>query len=64
MLRVSEPDVSYRDAAARYEALLVDGDTSFRAVTIEEVVGAAIAHGGATMDDFRRRYPWWTKPAS
>lgn len=51
-------NVSFRDAAARYKDLLVDGDTSFRALTIEDVVEAAFAHGGPTRGLFERRYLW------
>ncbi|ABL79458.1 MULTISPECIES: hypothetical protein [unclassified Nocardioides] len=52
---------SFRDAALAYTQLLVDGDTSFQAHTIDEVIDAAFAHGGATKDKFRRRYLWWVE---
>ena len=56
---IPEPQRQFpRDAALAYTQLLVDGDTSFQAHTIDEVIDAAFAHGGATKDKFRRRYLW------
>lgn len=51
-------NVSFRDAAHRYSALLRDGEDTFRVLSIEEVVEAAFAHGGPTKDQFSRRYLW------
>ncbi|MFD4323532.1 hypothetical protein ACFWQC_02790 [Nocardioides sp. NPDC058538] len=49
---------STRAAAAAYADLLVDGDTSFAALTLEETVDAAFAHGGPVKEAFVRRYLW------
>ena len=51
-------NVSFTAAAGSYLDLLVDGDTSFQAHTVEDVLDAAFAHGGTTQDNFRRRYLW------
>jgi PD-(D/E)XK nuclease superfamily len=52
-------NVSFRIASDAYAALLVDGDTSYQALTIDEVTQAAFAHGGPTKELFERRYLWW-----
>lgn len=51
-------NVSFADAARRYAEVLADGDASFKALTIEDMLGAAFAHGGPTGETFRRRYLW------
>lgn len=51
-------NVSFKSAAQSYTELLVDGDTSFQAFTIESVVEAAFAVGEPTQQDFKRRYLW------
>lgn len=51
-------NISFAEAAERYSTLLDDGSGSFQAFTMEEVVGAAFAHGGSTRDRFSRRYLW------
>ncbi len=51
-------NVSFADAARRYAEVLSEGDTSFQARTVEDVLDAAFAHGGPTKDAFRRRYLW------
>lgn len=51
-------NVSFRDAASRYADLL-DDDTTFKSFPLERVVGAAFAHGGASKENFLRRYLWW-----
>jgi hypothetical protein len=48
-------NVSYGIATAAYAAWLTDGDTSFQAVTIDEVVASAFEGGSATKDMFVRR---------
>lgn len=52
-------NVSYLDAVGRYARLLKPGGTSFEAFAIEDVLGAAFAHGGPTKQAFRERYLWW-----
>lgn len=54
-------NVSFADAASRYAELLVDGDDSFAAFTIEDVLDAAFAHGDSTKDAFDRRYLAWMR---
>lgn len=49
---------SFAKAAQRYASLLKPGGNSFAAHTIEEIVGAAFAHGGSTEQQFRDRYLW------
>lgn len=51
-------NVSFAQAAAAYADLLVEGDTSFSAFTLEETVDAAFAHGGPIKEAFVRRYLW------
>lgn len=51
-------NVSFSEAARRYAGLLVDGDASFLALTIEDVADAAFVDEGIG-GDFRRRYLWW-----
>ena len=51
-------NVSFTQAAAAYADLLVDGDTSFSALTLEKTVDAAFAHGGPVKEAFVRRYLW------
>lgn len=51
-------NVSYRDAAAAHNGLLVDSDDSFQAATLESVAGVAFAPGSETGQRFRRRYLW------
>ncbi|MGY0540926.1 PGN_0703 family putative restriction endonuclease [Nocardioides sp. YJ-D4] len=51
-------NVSFTQAAAAYADLLVDGDTSFSALTLEQTVDAAFAHGGPVKEAFVRRYLW------
>jgi hypothetical protein len=51
-------NVSFAQAAAAYADLLVDGDTSFSALTLEETADAAFAHGGPVKEAFVRRYLW------
>lgn len=51
-------NVSFAQAASAYADLLVDGDTSFSALTLEETVDAAFAHGGPVKEAFVRRYLW------
>ena len=53
-------NVSFRHAAQWYLSLL-DDTTTFRALTIEEVVDAAFAHGGPSKNAFVRRYLWWVQ---
>ena len=48
-------NVSFLDAAQRYLNLL-DDDTTFRALTIDDVVAAAFSHPSPTKDAFVRRY--------
>ena len=50
--------MSFAQAAAAYADLLVEGDTSFSALTLEETVDAAFAHGGPIKETFVRRYLW------
>jgi hypothetical protein len=52
-------NVSYRMATAAYAARLTDGDTSFQALTIDDVVAAAFEETSPTKDLFIRRYLWW-----
>lgn len=52
-------NVSFADAARRYSELLVDGNDSFAALTIEDVLDAAFAHGDSTKEAFDRRYLAW-----
>lgn len=58
VLLYPEGNVSFRDAAERYADVLVKGDTSFQAITIDKVIDAAFAHGGETAQRFRQRYLW------
>lgn len=51
-------NVSFSNAALRYGELLVD-DSTYRAMTVDEVVDAAFAHGTPTKEQFIRRYLWW-----
>lgn len=51
-------NVSFADAARRYAGVLADGDASFRAHTIEDVVDVAFAHGGPSKERFIGRYLW------
>lgn len=51
-------NVSFSNAALRYGEVLVNNST-FRAMTVEEVVDAAFAHGTPTKEQFIRRYLWW-----
>jgi hypothetical protein len=53
-------NVSFHNAASAYASLLAEGDTSFRALTLEEVVEAAFAHDSDTKQLFKRRYLWWS----
>lgn len=53
-----ERNVSFRAATQAYASLLTDGDTSFRALTLETVVDAAFATASATQAAFIRRYLW------
>lgn len=53
-------NVSFLDAAQRYLNLL-DDDTTFRALTIDDVVAAAFSHPSPTKDAFVRRYLWWVQ---
>jgi hypothetical protein len=52
-------NVSFKNVAAAYAQLMVDGDASFQARVIDDVLDAAFAHGGTTKHLFRRRYLWW-----
>lgn len=58
VLLFPQRNVSFVDAARRYADLLVEGDTSFSAHTLEDVVLAAFAPDSDTGDSFRRRYLW------
>lgn len=51
-------NTSFRAAAKAYAEVLAKGDVSFQALTIEDVLDAAFAHGGQTKDLFVRRYLW------
>lgn len=51
-------NVSFERAAEAYAELLLDGDTSFQAQTVEAVVEAAFSAGEPTQRDFQRRYLW------
>ena len=49
---------SFSDAAARYRTLLVDGDDSFIARTLEQLVKPAFPAGSPTQELFVERYLW------
>jgi len=50
-------NTSFADAARRYAEHVNDADASFMALTVEDVVEAAFAHGGPK-DAFIQRYVW------
>ncbi len=52
-------NVSYRNATAAYASLLVDGDTSFQAFTIDQLLDVAFDNESPTKQAFVRRYLWW-----
>ena len=52
-------NVSYRNATVAYASLLVDGDTSFQAFTIDELLDVVFDNGSPTKQAFARRYLWW-----
>ena len=58
VLTFPRKNVSFTRAAESYADHLVDGDTSFRACTIESVLEAAFNSGEPTQRDFQRRYLW------
>ena len=49
--------MSFQAVAAQYAQLLTATE-SFAAVTLEDVVDSAFAHGGDTEQRFRQRYLW------
>lgn len=51
-------NISFRDAAIRYQALLVAGDGSFLSRTIEEILEPAFPAGSPTRERFSERYLW------
>jgi hypothetical protein len=61
-------NTSFAHAAQRYEALLADGDTTFRALTVEELLGSTSLHDPQTAAAFTHRYLRWlgddTDPAA
>lgn len=52
-------NVSYARAAQDYQAQLHEDDTSFRALTLDELVDAKVLHTEKTHEAFRERYLWW-----
>ena len=59
MLLYPSRNVSFGTASRAYAAWLVEGDTSFKAVTIDDVVAAAFKEDSPTKELFVRRYLWW-----
>lgn len=52
-------NISFRNAVARYQGLLKSAGSSFSAVPIDDnLLDAAFAHGGKTIEKFRSRYLW------
>lgn len=49
---------SFSEAATRYQGLLIDGDESFVARTLEEIVEPAFPVGSPTQEQFAERYLW------
>jgi hypothetical protein len=52
-------NVSYRKATDAYASLLVAGDASFQAFTLDELLDVAFNDDSPTKAAFARRYLWW-----
>ena len=59
LLAYPSRNTSFAAAAQRYRALLVDGDATFRAVTVDDLVRERFLHDSGTAAAFEARYLWW-----
>ena len=58
MLVYPSRNVGFAHAAAAYRAVLVDNDTTFIALTLEDLVGADVLHEAQTAARFKQCYLW------
>lgn len=53
-----ERNISFGQAAERYQSVLIAGDQTFRAMTLESLLAEDVLHAPETGQAFRERYLW------